>query len=141
MNGYYGHSYRAMLGAGSDHAHCAQSNRVELAGEIFDVQVLVRGPGQRCATRASSEPIEQASPTVTGAKSDVRPLAISSLPLGTEWIGEGVEVAGYGLTGSGAPDGLSFAVEMFAEVTPVKLRIDGLGRSGACEGHSGGPRS
>jgi len=56
-----------------------------------------------------------------------------------DWLGRQVEVAGYGLTEANAPKGLRFAVEPIVELTDSKLRIDGSGRSGACEGDSGGP--
>jgi hypothetical protein len=57
----------------------------------------------------------------------------------SDWLGQQVELAGYGLTETNAPGGLRFAVEPIAELTETKLRVDGAGRSGACDGDSGGP--
>ena len=57
----------------------------------------------------------------------------------SDWLGRQVEIAGYGLTGANAPEGLRFAVEPIVEVRDTKLRVDGSGRSGACKGDSGGP--
>lgn len=66
-------------------------------------------------------------------------LAISAESPDDRWLGRRVELAGYGLTESGQPRGLRFAVEPIVDVTANKLRVDGGGRSGACEGDSGGP--
>ena len=77
-------------------------------------------------------------PASTGDMSGIRLLSTSTTDE-VDWLGQRVEIAGYGLTESNAPNGLRFAVESVVEVTADKMRVDGLGRSGACEGDSGGP--
>lgn len=69
----------------------------------------------------------------------VRPFAVGLGTAQTDWVGQRVELAGWGLTESGAPNGLRFAVESVVELNDTKIRVHGLGRSGACEGDSGGP--
>lgn len=68
----------------------------------------------------------------------VRPLSVSTAS-DIDWLGQRVELAGYGLTQTNMPAGLRFAVEGVVELSDTMLRVDGLGRSGACEGDSGGP--
>jgi hypothetical protein len=50
-----------------------------------------------------------------------------------------VEIAGYGRTESGGPGELRFLVEPVVAVEEESLIVSGLGKSGACEGDSGGP--
>jgi len=80
----------------------------------------------------------EAVPQLSG-DSGILPLAIGTDLSWLDWLGQRVEIAGYGLTESAEPDGLRFAVETVIEVTDSKFRVDGFGRSGACEGDSGGP--
>jgi hypothetical protein len=56
----------------------------------------------------------------------------------TNWVGERVELAGYGVSELGQADGLRFAVESVFELNDTKIRVNGWHRSGACEGDSGG---
>lgn len=81
--------------------------------------------------------IQPGAPT-TGVAA-VRPLCVGLDTESVDWVGQRVELAGYGITESGALDGLRYAVETVFELNDFKIRVDGLGRSGACEGDSGGP--
>lgn len=71
------------------------------------------------------------------------PEAVAPIPIIDEVLessrGQLVQVAGYGETESGALEGLEFLVEAIVDVDDVDIVIDGLGRSGACTGDSGGP--
>ncbi|MCB9706315.1 MAG: trypsin-like serine protease [Myxococcales bacterium] len=55
------------------------------------------------------------------------------------WIGDRVEIAGFGGTHLGEIGGLRFASEAITAVDAAHLVVDGDGRSGACGGDSGGP--
>lgn len=81
--------------------------------------------------------IEPGAPTAGNAP--VRPFGVGLDTQGVDWVGQRVELAGYGITESRAFDGLRYAVETVFELNAVKIRVDGFGRSGACEGDSGGP--
>src|SRR5512133_278052 len=81
--------------------------------------------------------IEPGAPTAGVAP--VRPLCVGLDTEGVDWVGQRVELAGYGITESGAPDGLHYAVETVFELNDLKIRVDGFAISGACEGASGGP--
>jgi trypsin len=74
-----------------------------------------------------------------GCHDDRQPIAFNVEPLMPEWTGLRVEIAGYGLTESGLAGALRFAVERIAAVEDTAVEVDGEGRSGACEGDSGGP--
>lgn len=69
----------------------------------------------------------------------IHPLAAGFNLAQTNWVGERVELAGYGVSELGQPDGLRFAVESVFELNDTKIRVNGWHRSGACEGDSGGP--
>ncbi len=70
----------------------------------------------------------------------VRPLALAATTLDERWLGERVELAGFGIDEQGL---LSteprYAVEAITEIRDAKIAVDGLGRSGGCLGDSGGP--
>lgn len=59
--------------------------------------------------------------------------------LDADWTGSSVTLAGAGLTEDGTIGELRFVQESIVDVRPTELWVDGLGRSGACGGDSGGP--
>ncbi|HKO49965.1 MAG TPA: trypsin-like serine protease [Polyangiaceae bacterium] len=70
----------------------------------------------------------------------VRPFALESTPVDEQWLGERVELAGFGIAEHGLlPAEPRYAVETITEVRESALVVDGDGRSGACLGDSGGP--
>ena len=77
--------------------------------------------------------------SVRGGTVPLRPLAVVTSSDRLELAGERVELAGFGVTESGTPQGLRFAVEPVVELTATLIRVNGAGRSGACLGDSGGP--
>lgn len=77
-------------------------------------------------------------PLTEGAR--VRPFALEATSSSEPWLGERVELVGFGIAEEGLlPDGPRYAVETIAEVRDTTLAVDGLGRSGGCLGDSGGP--
>ncbi len=67
---------------------------------------------------------------------------ISPIPIGLEeppWVGELVQLAGYGDTPETQALVANFAVEQVVAVTDRTLEVSGMGFSGACAGDSGGP--
>jgi hypothetical protein len=70
---------------------------------------------------------------------EATPLAPNAEDLDEAWVGAPVELAGYGLTEFVEPPSLRFAIETVARIEPSHLVVDGMGRSGACVGDSGGP--
>jgi Trypsin len=74
------------------------------------------------------------------ADDSVRPLAIAAGTVDERWLGERVELAGFGTDEQGLlPAAPRYAVESITEIRDTKIAVDGLGRSGACLGDSGGP--
>ena len=74
------------------------------------------------------------------ADDSVRPLAIAAGKVDERWLGERVELAGFGTDEQGRlPAEPRYAVETVLAVRETKISVDGLGRSGACLGDSGGP--
>jgi hypothetical protein len=70
----------------------------------------------------------------------VRPLALAATTIDERWLGERVELAGFGIDEHGLlPTEPRYAVEIITEIRDAKLAVDGLGRSGGCLGDSGGP--
>ena len=70
---------------------------------------------------------------------DVTPLAPNAAELDESWVGAPVELAGYGLSEFVEPPALRFAIETVARIEPSHVVVNGMGRSGACVGDSGGP--
>jgi hypothetical protein len=70
---------------------------------------------------------------------EVTPLAPNVEDLDESWVGAPVELAGYGLTEFIEPPALRFAIETVARIEPSHVVVDGMGKSGACVGDSGGP--
>jgi hypothetical protein len=82
---------------------------------------------------------------------DVALLALEDEPLGNiapvpllgalddTWIGSPVELAGYGTDTVGADGVLQFATEEILRLETDHVVVAAVGRSGACEGDSGGP--
>jgi hypothetical protein len=68
-----------------------------------------------------------------------RPVMLNAAAPDAAWIGERVELAGYGWDEAQLLDGLRFAVETVSEVGESTIGVHGHGRSGACLGDSGGP--
>jgi hypothetical protein len=76
--------------------------------------------------------------------SDVSSLGVIPIPIPRhelEYVSAGVavELAGYGLREDQQADELRFLVESITSSTPENITVSGFGRSGACEGDSGGP--
>jgi hypothetical protein len=67
------------------------------------------------------------------------PIPTASLDSTQIAAGDAAELAGYGLTETGSSDELRYLVEVVSSVSNGQIVVDGLGRSGACEGDSGGP--
>jgi hypothetical protein len=67
------------------------------------------------------------------------PLSLRSAPLDQSWQGRSVELAGFGETDTGEVGRLRFVTEPITSVGDVSVIVDGMGRSGACLGDSGGP--
>jgi hypothetical protein len=55
------------------------------------------------------------------------------------WVGNPVELAGYGVSGLPGAPSLRFAVELVTRLDPRHIVVDGRGLRGACVGDSGGP--
>jgi hypothetical protein len=67
------------------------------------------------------------------------PFQLESAALGDDWLGEPVELAGYGLTETGELGALRFVVEPITALTSTAIEVTGSGERGACGGDSGGP--
>jgi hypothetical protein len=70
---------------------------------------------------------------------DITPLEVPVRTLSRLEPGVAIELAGYGITETGAWGTLGFLVESIVGVTPSRIVVSGFGRSGACQGDSGGP--
>jgi hypothetical protein len=68
-----------------------------------------------------------------------QPLALFGGSIGRGWEGELVTLAGVGETETGDTGQLRFVREPIVDVNATEIRVDGMGRSGACGGDSGGP--
>jgi hypothetical protein len=68
----------------------------------------------------------------------VTPIAMNPADMDETWIGAPVEIAGFGETEFVEPAALRFAIEAVARVESSQVVVDGMGRTGACVGDSGG---
>jgi hypothetical protein len=69
----------------------------------------------------------------------VQPLALFGGSIGPDWEGELATLAGVGRTETGEVGQLRFVREPIVGVSATEITVDGMGRSGACGGDSGGP--
>jgi secreted trypsin-like serine protease len=67
------------------------------------------------------------------------PISLWSSPIDESWVGLQVTLAGVGETETGELGFLRFVDEQVVLVNEVEIRVDGMGKSGACLGDSGGP--
>jgi hypothetical protein len=70
---------------------------------------------------------------------EVDPIPVYATALTSAWVGTLVELAGAGLSSSGALGDRGFAAEPIVALTDTWIEVDGEGASGACDGDSGGP--
>ena len=75
--------------------------------------------------------------STTSGPSPILPL--STAHVDASWIGQQVQMTGFGRTERGTLGELRFVREPIADVKPDEIWVDGDGVSGACEGDSGGP--
>lgn len=68
-----------------------------------------------------------------------RPARLATTPLDATWLDSAAEFAGIGLREDGNAGQLAFAVEQIESYDEQQIVVNGLGRSGACVGDSGGP--
>lgn len=73
------------------------------------------------------------------AFAEIKPIAAMDEMLDRTWIGERVQLAGYGVDARGVPGLRAFLVELVQDVGDRFITVEGNGSSGACEGDSGGP--
>lgn len=71
-----------------------------------------------------------------GTMTPIPPAAAAGRPPS---VGDVVELAGYGLTETGAATGLHFLDEEVVSLDQGSITVSGFGASGACRGDSGGP--
>jgi hypothetical protein len=69
----------------------------------------------------------------------LEPIALWSSRIDESWIGRQVTLAGVGETETGDYGQLRFVNEPVIGVNETEIGVDGMGRSGACSGDSGGP--
>jgi hypothetical protein len=67
------------------------------------------------------------------------PLALLNVAPDRAWIGERVQLAGYGVQLQGKAGDREYLVEAVSDVGERFITVEGAGRSGACSGDSGGP--
>jgi hypothetical protein len=67
------------------------------------------------------------------------PISLWSSQIDESWVGSRVTLAGVGETETGELGFLRFVDEQVVLVNEVEIRVDGMGKSGACLGDSGGP--
>jgi hypothetical protein len=126
--------------------HCLQipSPEVVIQGvnesplAVFPVTATVSHPTEDVALLEMGPSDPDAGATDAGF-AHVAPLQAGGTGVGRLADGEGVEIAGYGLTETGAVKSLHFLVEAIVDIASDTITVGGFGRSGACEGDSGGP--
>jgi hypothetical protein len=67
------------------------------------------------------------------------PIPVLDTPLDSRWVGAVVQLAGAGQTSSGDIGVKRYAAEPIVSLDDDSIEVDGAGRTGACEGDSGGP--
>src|SRR5262245_32717048 len=73
------------------------------------------------------------------ASAGLEPIIWNDQSIDDTWIGKPLALAGFGTNGHDNPDLRGFVVEPVAKVSDDTVSVDGMGRSGACGGDSGGP--
>jgi hypothetical protein len=73
------------------------------------------------------------------ADADIAAIGLLDGDISSEWIDREVTLAGIGQTETGALGKLRFVQEKIVRVTEEAVWVDGMGKSGACGGDSGGP--
>jgi len=118
--------------------HCLQIERLS-------IELRTGAESRRLAVLASETHPEldvalvRVEPPLVDADA-VRPFALETSPVDQRWLGERVELAGFGIAEQGVlPTEPRFAVETIGEIGDTALVVDGAGRSGGCLGDSGGP--
>jgi hypothetical protein len=114
-------------------AHCLRINPL----------VISRGPAEPGVEVEEAIPHPELDAALLRIAADslapAHPMALNALAPDINWVGERMELAGYGLTELGAVAELRFVVETISDVDEITIGVDGGGRSGACLGDSGGP--
>jgi hypothetical protein len=105
---------------------------------VFPVTATVSHPTEDVALLEMGPSDPDAGVTDAGL-AHVAPLQAGGAGVGRLAAGEGVEIAGYGLTETGVVKGLHFLVEAIVDIASDTITVSGFGRSGACAGDSGGP--
>jgi hypothetical protein len=118
--------------------HCLEIEGLAIALRL-DGETRVLEMRERASHSELDVGLIRVEPALT-ADDSVRPLALAATTVDERWLGERVELAGFGIDEQGL---LSteprYAVEAITEIRGAKIAVDGLGRSGACLGDSGGP--
>jgi V8-like Glu-specific endopeptidase len=74
-----------------------------------------------------------------GGLAALMPIQPGSASLPQLATGDVVEIAGYGITETGTIRSLRFLAESILSIDSTTITVGGFGKSGACEGDSGGP--
>jgi hypothetical protein len=91
-------------------------------------------------TFGSEHPIpEHDEPAFTALAFEIEPLGLPRGALSRVAPGLAVELTGYGTDEDGTAGELRFLVEQIQSLTPSTITVSGFGRTGACDGDSGGP--
>jgi hypothetical protein len=118
--------------------HCLQMDRPAIELRLGDKSRLLQ-PLELVAHPELDLGLIRIDPGLASA-SAVRPFALEVTPPDERWLGERVELAGFGLDEGGAlPADPRYAVETVSEIRDDAIVVNGLGRSGGCLGDSGGP--
>jgi hypothetical protein len=76
---------------------------------------------------------------LTPSDATAAPIGVWPGAFDASWIGQLVQLAGYGLTEEGIVGSRRFAAERISSLSTWSVGVDGNGKSGACLGDSGGP--